>query len=83
MPFVAHLLAKLLVCVGIMMTVVSCVIGSVAKSGAGGVPFTGIILIIIGAVLWRRVATKLCPDCAERVKAEARKCRHCGAELGS
>lgn len=25
--------------------------------------------------------TRKCPDCAELVKAEARKCRHCGASL--
>lgn len=68
-------------CVGIMITVVSCVVGSVAKSGVGGVPFTGIMLIIIGAVLWRRVATKVCPECAERVKDQARKCQSCGADL--
>ncbi len=81
MEFVSQILAKLLICVGIMITAVSCVLGSVVGSGAGGVPLIGLAFIIGGAVLWNKTSTKLCPACAERVKSQARKCRHCGAEL--
>ena len=81
MQFLAQLAAKLVFCVGLMITVVSCVLGSVVKSGAGGVPFMGITLMAIGAVLWRKTSTKVCPECAERVKSQARKCQYCGAEL--
>jgi hypothetical protein len=76
--FVGQIFAKLLVCIGIMITVVSCVLGSVVGSGAGGVSIIGIGLIIGGAVMWKKTATKLCPACAERLKSNARKCRHCG-----
>jgi hypothetical protein len=81
MPFLGQLAAKLLFCVGLMITVVSCVLGSVVGSGAGGVPFMGIALMTIGAVLWRKTSTKVCPGCAERVKHQARKCQYCGTDL--
>jgi hypothetical protein len=64
-----------------MVTVISCVLGSVVGSGLGGGPIIGIALMIIGAVLWRKTSTKVCPGCAERVKYQARKCRYCGADL--
>lgn len=81
MQLLAQTLSKLLFCLGIMITVVSCVIGSAIGSGAGGIPFSGLALIIIGAVLWRKTSTKLCPACSERVKLQARKCQHCGADI--
>lgn len=81
MQFILQLLAKLIFCVGIMVTVVSCVLGSAVGSGAGGVPFMGIVLMIGGGLLWLRSSTKACPGCAERVKYQARKCQHCGADL--
>lgn len=81
MQFVLQLLGKLVLCVGIMLTVVSCVLGSVAGTGTGGAPFMGIALIIGGGVLWHRSSNKTCPSCAERVKYQARKCPHCGADL--
>jgi hypothetical protein len=81
MQFITQLFSRLVFCVGLMITVVSCVVGSVLGSGFGGMPILGITLMIIGGVLWHRTSTKLCPGCAERVKYQARKCRYCGAEL--
>ena len=81
MQLLAQILSKLLFCLGIMITVVSCVVGSVIGSGAGGIPFTGIALIIIGAILWRKTSTKVCPACTRRVKYQACKCQHCGADI--
>jgi hypothetical protein len=81
MQFFSQLLAKLVFCVGLMITVISFVLASVAGSGLSGVPIIGITLMIIGAVLWRKTSTKVCPGCAERVKRQARKCRYCGADL--
>jgi len=83
MQLLAQIFSKLLICLGIMITVVSCVVGSVIGSGAGGIPFTGVALIIIGAVLWRKTSTKSCPACSERVKLQASKCQHCGADITS
>ena len=80
MQFFAQLSAKLIFCVGIMITVVSCVLGSVVGSGAGGAPFMGIAFMIIGAVLWHKTSTKICHG-SERVKSQARKCQSCGADL--
>jgi hypothetical protein len=37
-----------------------------------------IALIIVALMPNAKVATKICPDCAESVKSEAAKCRFCG-----
>lgn len=42
---------------------------------AGNAPAEG------GASLYRIVSLKRCPFCAEDVRAEAVKCKHCGSEL--
>jgi hypothetical protein len=81
MQFFTQLFTRLIFCVGLMITVISCVLGSVVGSGLGGVPIIGITLMIISAVLWRKTSTKVCPGCAERVKYQARKCQYCGADL--
>lgn len=38
----------------------------------------GILVLALGS---KSEAGRRCPDCAETVRAEARKCRHCGAAL--
>jgi hypothetical protein len=81
MQFLTELFVRLIFSVGLMITVVSCVLGSVTGSGFSFVPIIGITLMIISAVLWRKTSTKVCPECAERVKSQARKCRYCGADL--
>jgi len=81
MQFLTQLLSKLIFCVGIMVTVVSCILASVIESGVGRGPAIGIALMILGAVLWQKTSTKVCPGCAERVKYHARKCQYCGRDL--
>ena len=81
MQFLAQILAKLLFCLGIMITAVSCVLGSVVGSGAGGAPLFGIAIMRTGAVLWHRRLSKICPACSERVKYQASTCQRCGAQI--
>jgi len=38
------------------------------------------VIALIGLLLWRRDGKK-CPHCAERVKRQAIRCKHCGSEL--
>jgi hypothetical protein len=83
MNLLARTFAKLLFCFGIMITGVSCVVGSAVGSGTGGVPLMGIMLMIVGAGLWHKTSRKACPVCAERVTSQTRHCRHCGADLVS
>lgn len=46
----------------------------------------GLLLLVapvfagLGFVFGRK-ATKVCPKCAERIKREAVKCKHCGADV--
>jgi len=50
----------------------------------GGVFFwAGVALMIAGILIYRVSGRKTCPQCAERVKYEAKKCKHCGSELAA
>lgn len=80
MQFIARLLGKLIFCVGIMISVVSCVLGSVVGQGTG-LPFVGILLVVTGGVIWYRTSTRACPGCAWRMPYQARRCSHCGAQV--
>jgi hypothetical protein len=81
MNFLAQIVSKLIFCAGIMITAVSCVLGSALGSGVGRGPFIGVAMMILGAVLWQKSSTKTCLGCAKLVKHHARKCPHCGADL--
>ena len=56
MQFLAQFASKLLICVGVMITVVSCVVSSAMEMGTGGVSFIGIGFMILGAVLWKKAS---------------------------
>jgi hypothetical protein len=56
MQYLARLASKLLFCVGIIITAVSCVLSSVLESGINRGPFIGIALMIIAAVLWQKTS---------------------------
>ena len=54
----------------------------VAGTGAGGFVFIlGLIMLAVGVIVSRSVSRKTCPQCADRVKYEALKCKHCGHEF--
>lgn len=52
-------------------------------------PLIGFLIVVLlgedrAEVEYRQLASgamRRCPDCAELVRKEARKCRHCGADL--
>lgn len=54
--------------------------GSHRQIEAGILMIAGPLLALIGLVFMRR-SNKKCPHCAERVKREAKVCKHCGANL--
>ncbi len=78
MRFFTSLVGRLMFCLGLMITVVGCVIGSVVGT-TGGPNLSGIILMVLGGVIYRAGTTKVCQDCSGRIKQTERACKHCGA----
>jgi hypothetical protein len=68
-------------CVGLMITVVGCVIGSIMGS-TGGTPMPGVTLMVLGAGIYWLGSTKVCPQCSKRIKHTALECKHCGGAQG-
>jgi hypothetical protein len=81
MRFIANLLGRLIFCVGLMITVVGCVIGSIMGS-TGGTTMPGVTLMVLGAGLYWLGSTKVCPQCSKRIKHTALECKHCGGAQG-
>ena len=75
------LFGRLIFCVGVMVTVVGCVIGSLMGQTGGGPVGSGTILIITGAVIYWLASTKICPQCSKRVRYNALQCKHCGSAI--
>ena len=78
MHMLASIFGRLIVCLGVMITVVGCVIGSVVGSSAG-TTLPGVILIIAGAAIYWFASTTICSQCYKRVRHSALECKHCGA----
>jgi hypothetical protein len=79
MQFFGRLAGKIIICFGIMITVVGCVIGNVMRSGTG-TTLPGITLIIAGAAIYWLASTKVCNQCKQRIKQADGSCKHCGAK---
>jgi hypothetical protein len=80
MRMLASIFGRLLCCLGIMITVVGCVIGSVAASSTG-TTLPGVTLVIAGAAIYWFASTINCSQCDKRVSHTALKCKHCGANI--
>ena len=81
MRFIGNLLGRLIFCVGLMITVVGCVIGSMMGS-TGGTTMPGVTLMILGAGIYWLGSTKVCLQCSKRIKYTAIECKHCGGAQG-
>ena len=77
MRFIAPLLGRLLFCLGLMITVVGCVIGSMIGS-TGGATMSGMPLMILGGAIYWFGTTKVCSHCTKRIKHTERACKYCG-----
>jgi len=77
MQFFGSLAGRLIFCVGLMITVVGCVIGSVVGSGSG-TTLPGITLMIMGGAIYWGASTKVCAQCSKRIQSSALQCKHCG-----
>jgi len=81
MQFFGSLIGRMIFCLGLMVTVVGCVIGSVVGSGSG-TTLPGVMLMIIGAAIYWVASTKVCGQCAKRIQHAALQCKHCGSVQG-
>lgn len=54
--------------------------GSRAAMEGGLLLLLAPVLALLGFWLGRR-ASRVCPKCAERVRREAKRCKHCGADI--
>jgi hypothetical protein len=80
MRFLGEIFGRLVFCLGLMITVVACVIGSIAGSG-GSTTMFGVTLITVGAVIYWVASTRVCPQCSQRIKHNAPTCKHCGVSM--
>jgi len=81
MEFFGSLVGRIIFCLGLMVTVVGWVIGSVVGSGSG-TTLPGVALMIVGAAIYRGASTKVCAQCTKRIQHSARQCKHCGSAQG-
>jgi hypothetical protein len=81
MRFIANLFGRLIFSLGLMITVVGCVIGSMIGS-TGRTTMSGVTLMILGAAIYWVGSTKVCPQCTKRIKHTALECNHCGGAQG-
>ena len=56
-----------------------CLLISTHRSGGDFALVSGLIALVIGWLIIRTSGRKHCPECAEKVKYEAKKCKHCGS----
>jgi uncharacterized membrane protein len=77
MRFIANLFGRLIFCVGLMMTVVGCVTGSMIGS-TSRTTMSGVILMLLGAGIYWLGSTKVCQRCSKRIKHTELECKRCG-----
>ena len=91
MCFLASLFGRLIFCLGVMITVVGCVVGSMIGS-TGGSMMSGVTLIILGGAIYWFGSTKICQVAprelntirisAKTVGANYRRCSRANLEAG-
>jgi hypothetical protein len=76
----ADILGLLIAFVGVIIAFDSC---EKMKTNPDAASFfwLGIFMILGGWLIGRAASTKICPHCAERIKRQATRCKHCGGEV--
>jgi rRNA maturation endonuclease Nob1 len=78
MRSLAAIFGRLILCVGVMVTVVGCVIGSLMGQSGASAMGPGTVLIIVGGGIYWVASTKICPQCSKRFRYNAVECKYCG-----
>jgi hypothetical protein len=79
-------MSKVLYGIAIFCLVIGMVDASGGLTGSPRALEAGILLLLtpvfaVAGFLVSRASSKKCPQCAERVKKQAIKCRHCGGSI--
>ena len=80
MRTLADIFGMLVFVLGILLFMLSCL--GPPHIGNSMFFWSGLILMAGGWVICHGANRKTCPQCAERVKVAAIKCKHCGHEFG-
>jgi len=81
MRTLADIFAGMVVVVGILLLLGALVTVGHPSGFASTLFWVGLFLLAGGIMIARSAGRKTCPQCAERVKYEAKKCRHCGHDF--
>lgn len=70
----------LIVAAGIFWTMGAYILSTLTPMSDNAI-WIGILIIMFGCLVCYYSARKTCPQCSERVKVKAVKCKHCGSAL--
>ena len=66
---------------GVFLVIGSYAMPHIDVGGVSIIVIFGMVLAGAGAMISNRASHKTCPQCSERVKLTALKCKHCGSLL--